>query len=170
MKYVPWFLTALFALLAVAVMIMGFNPSEQIGIVDIERVLEQSPKAADLNNQFVEKYNDLVEQLSHLAEESTAQTDNEPQTLENNIDNSSPNVEEQQFLVEPTDPQRVEKERQLYAEYLQFRQDLENDFQADLDKAIAGAAKAENVQLVFDEDLVRFGGKDITSAVIKRLQ
>lgn len=46
MKYVPWFLTALFALLAVAVMIMGFNPSEQIGIVDIERVLEQSPKAA----------------------------------------------------------------------------------------------------------------------------
>ncbi|NMB39237.1 MAG: OmpH family outer membrane protein [Firmicutes bacterium] len=65
---------------------------------------------------------------------------------------------------------RAEYERAIYAEYLRFRQELEDQFQAALDQAISEIASAKNLQLVLDVDLVRYGGKDVSSEVIEQLK
>jgi Skp family chaperone for outer membrane proteins len=65
---------------------------------------------------------------------------------------------------------QAEYERAIYAEYLRYRQELENQFQAALDQAISEIASARDFQLVLDVDLVRYGGKDVSSEVIERLK
>ncbi len=65
---------------------------------------------------------------------------------------------------------QADRERQVYAEYLRFRQELEEQFQIELDRAIASVANELNINMVVDEDVVRFGGKDITREIIAKLQ
>lgn len=138
MKYVPWLLTALFALILISLLSGQQDHLQHIGHIDMTRILNESPQAIYLNEQLTAKYDQLVAQLQ----------------TENDLD----------------EEEKADIERAIYAEYLRFRQELESQFQAALDQAITKAAEAANLQLVLDEDLVRYGGKDISGEVIKRLQ
>lgn len=139
MRYIPWLLVALCAIALIWFLANQTIPVHQVGLIDIGRILTESPQAQRLNQQLSEKYEQLVAQLQAEDEE---------------LDEVA----------------KAERERTIYAEYLRFRQELENQFQAALNKAIAEVAEAENLQLVLDEDLVRYGGRDISNEVIKRLQ
>src|SRR5690606_18912208 len=111
-----------------------------VGLIDMGKILSESQYAQRLNDQLSEKYDQLVAQLQASAE--------------------SEEIDEEK---------KAEQDRALYAEYLRFRQELETQFQAALDRAIAEAAGDANLQLVLDVDLVRFGGRDISDQIIKRL-
>jgi Skp family chaperone for outer membrane proteins len=139
-RYIPWLLAALCALALIWVL-YGQNASlEQIGLIDMGKVLSESEYAQRLNEQLAEKYDQLIAQLQSSDTEG--------------IDEET----------------RADQERAVYAEYLRFRQELETEFQAALAKAISEAAEEADLQLVLDVDLVRYGGKDISSEVIKRLR
>ncbi|MFB5065654.1 MAG: hypothetical protein ACE3NC_00505 [Candidatus Wallacebacter cryptica] len=139
-RYIPWLLAALCALALIWVL-YGQNASlEQIGLIDMGKILSESEYAQRLNEQLAEKYDQLIAQLQSSDTEG--------------IDEET----------------RADQERAVYAEYLRFRQELETEFQAALAKAISEAAEEADLQLVLDVDLVRYGGKDISSEVIKRLR
>lgn len=140
MKYLPWLLTALLAGALIWVLSTQAVIVNNVGLIDMGKILSESQYAQRLNDQLSEKYDQLVAQLQASAE--------------------SEDIDEEK---------KAEQDRALYAEYLRFRQELETQFQAALDRAIAEAAGDANLQLVLDVDLVRFGGRDISDQIIKRL-
>jgi outer membrane protein len=140
MKYLPWLLTALLAGALIWVLSTQAVTVNNVGLIDMGKILSESQYAQRLNDQLSEKYDQLVAQLQASAE--------------------SEDIDEEK---------KAEQDRALYAEYLRFRQELETQFQAALDRAIAEAAGDANLQLVLDVDLVRFGGRDISDQIIKRL-
>ncbi|MFY9435890.1 MAG: hypothetical protein WAQ42_03190 [Limnochordia bacterium] len=140
MKYLPWLLTALLAGAFIWVLSTQAVTVNNVGLIDMGKILSESQYAQRLNDQLSEKYDQLVAQLQASAE--------------------SEDIDEEK---------KAEQDRALYAEYLRFRQELETQFQAALDRAIAEAAGDANLQLVLDVDLVRFGGRDISDQIIKRL-
>lgn len=140
MKYLPWLLTALLAGALIWVLSTQAVTVNNVGLIDMGKILSESQYAQRLNDQLSEKYDQLVAQLQASAE--------------------SEEIDEEK---------KAEQDRALYAEYLRFRQELETQFQAALDRAIAEAAGDANLQLVLDVDLVRFGGRDISDQIIKRL-
>ena len=140
MKYLPWLLTALLAGALIWVLSTQAVTVNDVGLIDMGKILSEGQYAQRLNDQLSEKCDQLVAQLQASAE--------------------SEDIDEEK---------KAEQDRALYAEYLRFRQELETQFQAALDRAIAEAAGDANLQLVPDVDLVRFGGRDISDQIIKRL-
>jgi outer membrane protein len=139
-KYFPWLLAALLALALIWALSTQAVSLSDVGLIDMGRVLSESDYAQRLNSQLTAKYDQLVAQLQAAAE--------------------SEEIDENE---------KAEQDRAIYAEYLRFRQELETQFQQALDRAIAEAADEANLQLVLDVDLVRYGGKDISDDIIKRL-
>ena len=128
----------------IAILVIGIwaisnrNVQQQIGLIDIDRILNESTGAARFNEQVREKYDQLIVELQR-----------------------EPYMDEQA---------QAEYERAVYAEYLRVRQELEDEFQKILDQAISEIATIKGLHLVLDEDLVRYGGQDISGEVIKRLK
>jgi len=140
MKYIPWLLAACLALALIwALSALTVNVNH-VGLIDMGKILSESKYAQRLNEQLTDKYDQLVAQLQASAESEDL-----------------------------SDDEKAEQDRAIYAEYLRFRQELESQFQAALDRAIAEAASEAGLQLVLDVDLVRYGGKDISDEIIKRL-
>lgn len=140
MKYIPWLLAACLALALIwALSALTVNVNH-VGLIDMGKILSESKYAQRLNEQLTDKYDQLVAQLQASAESEDL-----------------------------SDDEKAEQDRAIYAEYLRFRQELESQFQAALDRAIAEAAGEAGLQLVLDVDLVRYGGKDISDEIIKRL-
>lgn len=139
MKYLPW---ALAGLLAVALIwaLMGGPQGETIGTVDLIRVVDESPRAQELNQMLADRYNELIAQFD---------LDSEP--TEEDVD-------------------RANRERQAYAQYLAYRQELETQLQSDVDQVIKKVAERLQITVVVDSDIVRYGGRDISSEVIKELK
>lgn len=132
----------LVALLALA-LIWSFwagAPAESIGTVNLTRIVDESARAQELNQKLNDRYNELITQF---------------------------NLEEEP---EEDDLGRADRERQAYAEYLAYRQELEVKFQEEVDRIISEVAKNSKVAVVVDEDVVRFGGEDITDEVIRKLK
>ncbi|HHX01563.1 MAG TPA: hypothetical protein GX739_02705 [Firmicutes bacterium] len=140
MKYIPWLLAACLVLALIWVLSSQAVTLSNVGLIDMGKILSESQYAQRLNDQLSEKYDQLVSQLQATAESA-----------------------------EIDENEKAEQDRAIYAEYLRFRQELETQFQAALDRAIAEVADEANLQLVLDFDLVRYGGKDISDAIIKRL-
>ncbi|HKM43531.1 MAG TPA: OmpH family outer membrane protein [Limnochordia bacterium] len=140
MKYLPWGLAGLLAIALIWAM-MASPGGEQIGTVNLGRIVEESVRAQQLNQMLSDRYNELVTRFD----------------LESELE------------PEEDDVDRANRERTAYAEYLSYRLELETQFQREVDGIINEVAKGESVTLVLDEDVVRFGGMDLTDKVIKRL-
>ena len=138
MKYLPW---ALVGLLAIALFwtLMATPDGEMIGKVNLIRVVDESPRAQQLNQMLADRFEELIEQF---------------------------NLEE-----EPTDEDvdRANRERQAYSEYLAYRQELEMQLQSEVDSVIRRVAERLNITVVVDDDMVRFGARDLSDEVIKEL-
>ena len=138
MKYLPWGLAGLLAVALIWALTMSPG-GEEIGTVNLARIVEESARAQELNQMLSDRYNELITRFDL---------------------GSEPDEE---------DLDRSERERAAYAEYLSYRLELETQFQRVVDEVIAKVAKDKNVALVLDEDVVRFGGQDLTNDVIKGL-
>lgn len=139
MKYLPW---GLVFLLGIALAWSWLVPARgsALGTVDIIRVVEESPRAQELNQMLTEHYHELISQFNLESEEE----------------------EEEQ--------QRNEREREAYALYLAYRQELELRFQEEVDRAVKEVARRKKLKTVVDHDVVRYGGLDLTEEVIKQLK
>jgi len=138
MKYLPWGLAGLLAVALIWALTMSPG-GEEIGTVNLARIVEESARAQELNQMLSDRHNELITRFDL---------------------GSEPDEE---------DLDRSERERAAYAEYLSYRLELETQFQREVDEVIAKVAKDKNVALVLDEDVVRFGGQDLTNDVIKGL-
>src|SRR5690554_3354627 len=112
---------------------------EVVGTVNLGRIVDESARAQHLNELLSERYNELITRFD---------LGSEP---------------------EEDDVDRANREREAYAEYLSYRLELETQFQSEVDAIVREVAKNENITIVLDEDVVRFGGKDLSDEVIKRL-
>ena len=131
----------LVALLAIALLwaFMTGPTGETVGTVNLGRIVDESNRAQTLNQMLSDRYNELITRFNLEAEPT-----------EDDVD-------------------RANRERQAYAEYLAYRQELEGQFQLEVDRVVQEVAQSESVTVVFDEDVVRYGGKDLSDEVIKRL-
>lgn len=138
MKYLPWGLAGLLAI-ALIWALMSSAGGEQIGTVNLARIVEESARAQQLNQMLSDRYNELITRFDLASEPDEEDLD------------------------------RPDRERTAYAEYLSYRLELETQFQREVDGVIAEVAKGKKVTLVLDEDVVRYGGQDLTDEVIKGL-
>lgn len=138
-KYLPWVAVILLGA-ALAWLLWGPASEPQIGVIDLVRIVDESPRAQELNKMLMDRYNELVEQLTAAVDE------------------------------EATEEELASQERQAYAEYLAYRQELEAQLQAEVDKAVRQVAQDKGISLVIDSDVVRYGGVDISSEVVGRLK
>lgn len=132
----------LVALLA-GLLVWGFmaRPMETtIGTVNLARIVDESPRAQELSELLSKRYNELITQFN-LGTEPTEE-----------------------------DVDRAERERLAYSQYLAYRQELEQKFQEEVDRAVREVAKDKRATVVVDDDVVRYGGTDLTDEVIKRLK
>lgn len=139
MKYLPWALAGLLTIALVWALTAGTG-GETIGTVNLLRVVDESPRAQELNQMLADRYNELITQFN-LEEEPTEE-----------------------------DVDRANRERQAYAQYLAYRQELETQLQTEVDSVIKKVAERLNISVVLDDDVVRFGGRDISAEVIRELQ
>lgn len=138
MKYLPWALVGLLALGLVWGLMTRPEP-ERIGTVNLMRVVDESPRAQELNQMLSNRYQELLTRF-----------DLESEPSEEDVD-------------------RASRERQAYAEYLAYRQELEQQLQQEVDAVVKEVAQRQGVTVVLDSDVVRFGGRDLTDEVIKKL-
>ncbi|NMB01109.1 MAG: hypothetical protein GX971_06245 [Firmicutes bacterium] len=139
MKYLPWALAGLLTIALVWALTAGTG-GETIGTVNLLKVVDESPRAQELNQMLADRYNELITQFN-LEEEPTEE-----------------------------DVDRANRERQAYAQYLAYRQELETQLQTEVDSVIKKVAERLNISVVLDDDVVRFGGRDISAEVIRELQ
>jgi Skp family chaperone for outer membrane proteins len=138
-KYLPWIGMVLLA--AALAWVLVETPREaQIGVIDLVKIIDESPRAQELNRMLMERYNELVAELNESVGEET-----------------------------PED-ERADRERQAYSAYLAYRQELEAQLQVEVDEAVRAVAQDQGIPLVVDSDVVRYGGKDISGEVIARLK
>lgn len=138
-KYLPWVAIVLLGA-ALAWALWGTSADPQIGVVDLVQIIDESPRAQELNRMLMERYNELVAELNKTVDEETPEEE------------------------------RAEQERQAYAAYLAYRQELETQLQVEVDEAVRAVANDKGIKLVVDSDVVRFGGVDLSSEVIARLK
>ncbi|HHY14751.1 MAG TPA: hypothetical protein GX521_01615 [Firmicutes bacterium] len=120
--------------------VLGQSSGETIGTVNIARVVDESARAQELNQLLSDRYDELIAEFDLESE------------------------------AEEGDTERADRERQAYTQYLAYRQELEVKFQAEVEKAVQEVARAKKVTVVVDDDVVRFGGSDLSDEVIKRLK
>jgi outer membrane protein len=128
-------------LLAIALVwsFMTIPAGETVGTVNLGRIVDESARAQQLNQMLSDRFEELITRFDL---------------------GSEPDEE---------DVDRANREREAYSEYLSYRLELETEFQAEVDAVVQEVAQSEKVKVVLDEDVVRYGGKDLTDEVIRRL-
>lgn len=116
-----------------------FEPGSRVGVIDIERIVRESPKAQAYQKQLADK----LEELRKRAERETANLEPE---------------------------QKEEKEREIYQEYLELKQDLEGRLEKEINEALKEVVQQRNIDVVIYQESVRFGGVDVTDPIIKKLK
>ena len=141
MSKVPWSVIAgiaIIAALAAGTMWLR-SPGGNVGVVDLARIVAESPLAQRYEKQLADKYKELQTQLE---EEKT------------NLDEKG----------------REAREKELMAEYLQLKQELEGKLEKEIDEALANIARQKNLGVVVYREAVRYGGQDVTGDVVKALK
>ncbi|NLJ24887.1 MAG: OmpH family outer membrane protein [Firmicutes bacterium] len=142
MSRIPWWMIALAIILVALIAGTAWSlrePGGTVGVIDLGRVVAQSPLAQRYEKQLADKYSDLQ---AKLEEEKT------------NLDEES----------------RKAREKELMAEYLKLKQELEGKLEKQIDEALATIAKRKGLGVVVYKESVRFGGEDVTGEVVKALK
>jgi outer membrane protein len=113
---------------------------EAVGVVNLMRVVDESPRAQELNQMLADRYQELLTRF-----------DLEDEPTEEDVDRSA-------------------RERQAYAEYLAYRQELELQLEGEVNAAVKEVAESRGISVVLDSDVIRYGGTDLTDEVIRKLK
>lgn len=142
MSRIPWWIIAGAIILVALIAAMAGSlkePGSSVGVIDLGRVVAQSPLAQRYEKQLADKYSELQTQLE--AEKT-------------NLDEES----------------RKAREKELMAEYLKLKQELEGKLEKQIDEALETIAKQRGLGVVVYKESVRFGGEDVTADVVKALK
>ena len=71
---------------------------------------------------------------------------------------------------EVSNEERMALQQKAYQEYLTVKQELEDELNQEIERAVAEVVKEEKISLVIYKQAVRYGGTDITDLVIEKLQ
>ncbi len=121
-----------------------------IGVVNIEALVNQSPKVIALKEEQQSKRNDLQSWVNWANAEIEAQTD----------------AAQKADLSKKYQEELNKRQLTINNEYAQKVQAIDNE----LNTLIANIAKAEKLEYVFNRGAVVFGGKDITQQAIDALK
>ncbi|HHV93843.1 MAG TPA: OmpH family outer membrane protein [Firmicutes bacterium] len=142
MSRVPWSVVAV-VIAAAAALAAGSlwlrTPGSNVGVVDLARIVAESPLAQRYEKQLADKYKQIQTQLD---EEKTS------------LDEEG----------------RQAREKELMAEYLKLKQELEGKLEKEIDEALGAIARQKNLGIVVYKEAVRYGGQDVTSDVVKALK
>lgn len=111
-----------------------------MGVVNLVRVVDESPRAQELNELLAQRYQELLTRF-----------DLEEAPSEEDVD-------------------RAARERQAYGEYLAYRQELELQLEKEVNAAVREVAEDKGISVVLDSDVIRYGGIDLTDEVIRKLK
>lgn len=125
---------------ALAWVLMAGPGREAVGVVNLMRVVDESPRAQELNQMLADRYQELLTRF-----------DLEDEPTEEDVDRSA-------------------RERQAYAEYLAYRQELELQLEGEVNAAVKEVAESRGISVVLDSDVIRYGGTDLTDEVIRKLK
>lgn len=118
------------------------TPEEKkIGKINIDKVIKESPKAQEIQNQL-DKESERIRDKYNF--------DEEDQDL---------NEEEKKA-----------NQQKAIQEFVKVKQDLEKELNDKIETAIKGIAEEQNLDIVLYEQSVKYGGIDITQDVIEQLQ
>lgn len=113
--------------------------SGTIGIIDMTRIMAESPKVKTSQQQ-----------LNQVGAELTRQ-----------IEAEKPSLSQEEFK---------QKQEAAYQEFLRQKKELENQIDLSVKKAIEEVAKEKKISVIVYKNSVAYGGVDITSEVISRMQ
>lgn len=68
------------------------------------------------------------------------------------------------------DASRAQKQQEAYLEFLQYKEDLEQELNAIIQEKVAAICQELDLRIVLDKEGIQFGGIDITDEVIKALE
>jgi len=110
----------------------------EIGILDMEKVLDESKRAQELKNKLVE----VSENLEKNYKEKEKKLNGEKKDEE--LDN-------------------------IYMEFLDNKQKYEGQLNKEIKSILAEVSDSKNLEIVLYKKYVKYGGTDITSGVIEKL-
>ncbi|MFW5855747.1 MAG: hypothetical protein ACOCVB_00590 [Bacillota bacterium] len=109
-----------------------------IGIMDMDRVIEESERAAELQQRLSEVGSELEERIE----------------------------EEDEDLSEE---EQKNREEEIYQEYNNEKSRLEEKLNKEMEEVLAEITEEENIEIVLYKNSVHYGGIDITSEVIEKM-
>lgn len=114
--------------------------TRNLGVMNMERVLNESKRAGELQQELLEIGNKLEEQYNQQENQEEDAEENDQEELD-----------------------------QLYGEYLENKQRLETDFNKEITSILEEISREKKLDVVLHQDGVYYGGIDITDEVIKIL-
>ncbi|WP_295238602.1 OmpH family outer membrane protein [Veillonella sp.] len=120
-------------------LIAGCGSSEQVGYVDMQKIMTDSQKGQDTRSKLEAKYNEIN---ARLAQEQSAGQD------ANAMMQSK---------------QKAEQEMQVY------QQAMINDFRNSVDTNVQAIAKEKNITAVVEKNALISGGVDLTEDVLTKM-
>ncbi len=94
------------------------------------------------------------------------------QQFQDKLDEAGEEIE-QRFAhdsLEISEEERMALQQKAYQEYLAVKQQLEEELNAEIERAVEEVVKEKKVSVVIYKQAVRYGGLDITEFVIEKLQ
>lgn len=128
-------------LLAISLMVGCTAGGDKMGIVDMDKVVKESPKAQEYQNQ--------LDQIG-------AEIQNEYKAIEEDKDLS--------------EEEKKTRQEEVLQEFVTTKQDLEDKLNSGIEAAVKEIASEKNLEIIFYKHSVRYGGVDITQEVIEKLK
>lgn len=128
-------------LLAMALLAGCSATGEKIGIVDMDKVVKESPKAQEFQNQL---------------DEIGTEIQNEYKAIEENNDLN--------------EEEKNTKKEEVLQRFVAAKQELEEKLNSAIETAVKEIASEKKLEVIFYKHSVRYGGVDITQEVIEKLK
>ncbi len=114
---------------------------KKMGVIDMNKVIKQSPKAQEYQNQLDEKATEIQAEY---------------ETIDKNADLSDEEKEKQKSTV--------------LQKFVDLKADLEDKLNKDIQKAVDEVAEDKDLDIIFQKQSVQYGGVDVTDEVIEKLK
>lgn len=120
----------------------GCTPEEEkkIGKIDLNRVIQESPKAQQYQQQLDERGAEIQNKYKAISDENLS------------------------------DEEKLEMQKEAAQEFVQAKKELEDQLNAEIEKAIKEVSDEKNLSIVLIKQTVQHGGVDITQEVINLLK
>ncbi|AZR73972.1 hypothetical protein BBF96_11565 [Anoxybacter fermentans] len=146
-----FFIVLSILVLAVAVIAGCTFQERRIGVIDMNRVIKESPRAQKYQNELDEKGAEIQEKYKF----------NEDIKEDKNL------TEEQKLQKEE---ERRKRQEAALQEFIKVKKELEQKLNQEIEAAVKEVAKEKRLDIILYKQSVRYGGVDITQDVINKLQ